>query len=123
MTRTILMLCVAAFFCLSGSTAHAQRDRYDRRYEPSRPTLSPYLNYFRQDTGLVDSYNTFVRPQERLRREMNRQESRLRNLDRQVGQLDRQVEQQIRPAQMAPTGTGSTFMNYLHYYNLGNRRR
>lgn len=125
MIRTISALCLAAFLCLMSTTAQAQvREKYGRSYQPSRPTLSPYLNFFRSDTGVMDNYNTFVRPRQQLQDELNQQNYRLRTLNRDINQLEQQqATQTIRPSTIAPTGVGSTFMNYSHYYNLGRNAR
>jgi hypothetical protein len=34
-----------------------------RRYRPSRPTVSPYLNLLRPDVGPLPNYHALVRPQ------------------------------------------------------------
>jgi hypothetical protein len=78
-------------------------------YRPSRPTLSPYLDYFRRDVGLTNQYYSFVRPYQQLSSTLNQQNAAISGLSRQVNQAG--------AAQgPLPTGTGSVFMNYSHYY-------
>jgi hypothetical protein len=122
--RTLLsrQIAPAVIFLLVACAAHVSLGQggvyrnYSGRYRsPYGPTLSPYLNYFRQDTGVLDPYNTFIRP--------------LRQLDNQLGQMQQQEQaantrlqqqiQGIRAETAAPTGTGATFMNYSHYYRTG----
>jgi hypothetical protein len=90
------------------------------RYQPSRPTVSPYLNLLRTDRGPLPNYYTFVRPQleqqwtnQQLQAGIVQNRTNLQALGQQVGQ--------IQAATMQPTGTGASFMNYSHYYG-GNRR-
>jgi len=84
-----------------------------------RPTVSPYLNLFRDGQGnAVLNYQTLVRPQ--LRQiERNRQQSQA------IEGLNRQI-QQIRSQQAFPvsgstdiraTGHPTQFQNLSHYYS------
>ena len=89
---------------------------YGGRYSsPYGPTLSPYLDYFRRDTGVLDPYNAFIRPRRQLQNQLGEivQQGQAENV-----RLRQQI-QGIREAQGAPTGTGATFMNYSHYYRSG----
>jgi hypothetical protein len=86
---------------------------YGGRYRsPYGPTLSPYLDYFRRDTGALDPYNAFIRPRRQLENELGQmvQQERAENT-----RLQQQI-QGIRAESAAPTGTGATFLNYSHYY-------
>ena len=79
-------------------------------YLPSairRPTLSPWLDLFRDDTGVLPNYHQFVRPQQRLRgylgqqyRHMQREATQLRNVENQMSEM-------MRPSGARPTGTGA----------------
>lgn len=58
---------ILAILLLLGLTAmpevaHAQRPQ---RYQPARPTVSPYLNLLRANPSSVPNYYSFVRPQQR----------------------------------------------------------
>jgi hypothetical protein len=98
---------------------------YGGRYRaPYGPTISPYLDYFRRDTGVLDPYNAFIRPRRQLENQLGQmaQEDRAANV-----RLQQQI-QGIRESTAAPTGRGATFMNYSHYYRaapggVASRRR
>ena len=87
-------------------------------YQPARPTLSPYLDYFRRDTGATNPYYTFIQPYRQLSSALNQQGAAISNLSRQLNQATASEG-------IVPTGTGSVFMNYSHYYPMaqGARRR
>ena len=118
----VFVLVCALVSCLR--PAHGQG--YSSRYSSlSRPTLSPWLNLYRRDPGPVGPYLSYVRPEQELRRTLQGQEAGLRRqsagLQRQetgVLSLQRRVTQLERGGVMAPTGTGSVFMNYSHYYQF-----
>jgi len=92
------------------------------RYRPSTPTFSPYFGLFRQDSGLLPNYYTFVRPEQQLRQSLRRGEARLRRQGADLGSLQRQVSVFEREVLAPPTGTGSVFMDYSHYYPALGRR-
>lgn len=105
-----LLAACAADVCLAQGGVYRS---YGGRYRsPYGPTLSPYLDYFRRDTGVLDPYNAFIRPRRQLDNQLGQmvQEERAANT-----QLQQQI-QGIRAETAAPTGTGATFMNYSHYY-------
>ncbi len=87
-------------------------------YSPpnGRPTVSPYLNLFRGNSGPVPNYQTLVRPQ------LNQLETnRMLRLDveRNAGHIQ-QVEQNVatlRDPKIAPTGAGGSFYSYSHFYS------
>jgi hypothetical protein len=88
------------------------------RYQPSRPTISPYLNLLRRNEGPLPNYHSLVRPQlqqldtNRRQQAINAQnQGELQNLNRQVLTISES------PA--ASTGTGAVYRNYSHYYSLG----
>lgn len=101
-----------------------------QRYQsPSGPTLSPYLQYFRRDTGILDRYNAFVAPRQRLRQEFSNIEGQLRQqrlyaygLESQLQgvatDLEGQQQRLLRPSGAAPTGVGATYMN-IQGFNPG----
>lgn len=104
--------------------AHGQG--YSSRYRSlGRPTFSPWLDLYRRDPGPVGPYLSNVRPRQELYRTLQGQEAGLRRqtagLQRQetgILSLQRRVTQLERGGVMAPTGTGSVFMNYSHYYQF-----
>jgi TolA-binding protein len=99
-----------------------------------RPTISPWLDLYREDGGVVDPYNDFVRPQFRMQkylleqdRQAHQQQQQLRQLQPQLRQMQQQQQQQQtaieglqqQPGQMAPrqgfatpTGIGASYMSY-----------
>lgn len=77
-------------------------DAQVRRYQPSRPTTSPYLNLTRLNVSAVPNYYSLVRPAQR-QQVLNQQEQALRM--QQAGSLQRlqnDVQRGLQPA----TGTG-----------------
>ena len=88
-----------------------------QRYQPQRPTLSPYLNYFRADVGLLDRHNTLVAPEIRSQQAVQQLQGQVFEQRSQLGNLQGQVDQ-IREPQTRRTGTASSFMNYSHYYRI-----
>jgi hypothetical protein len=122
-------LALALVFCFA-SIAEAQQKPGENKYigggyRPTRPTLSPYLNYFRQDTGVTDQYRSFIRPQQRLQRRFSMDQYQNRTLGNRIGQVDKEVQGvqkdilQFRQPTVSPTGKGATFMNYSHYFSSG----
>ena len=85
------------------------------RFESSRPTMSPFLNYFRQDTGVLNRYHAFVQPQRRNSTFSQLQNNRFRALKAETRQSSRQI--------LLPTGSGSVFMNLSHFYQVRTRSR
>jgi|SRR3972149_4478917 len=87
--------------------------QYVRRYEPSRPTVSPYLNLFRFNNSIIPNYQSLVRPEQQALRFKQQQ----LQFDRQQSQAIRQLQSSVRVLQqppvnaelVAPTGKGSWF--------------
>ncbi len=107
----LLALCAVDTCLAQGGVYRSYGGRYR---SPYGPTLSPYLDYFRRDTGVLDPYNAFIRPRRQLQNELGAivQQERAENV-----RLQNQI-QGIRTATAAPTGTGATFFNYSHYYRM-----
>jgi hypothetical protein len=116
---------VTSFFFLGSTASNAQV----RRYQPSRPTVSPYLNLFRERTGVVPNYYTLVRPFQDQYHVNQLQQQYMRQQNQVIQQLQTDVyglqKNQAAPV-IAPTGTGSwfgqpgsrnTFMNTSRYYS------
>ena len=81
----------------------------------SRPTLSPYLDLLRTDSGVLPPYHAFVVPRRRIEQQQSRQWQAIGELKRQaVGQAGGDQEP-------LPTGGGGRFQTYLHYYPMGGR--
>ena len=108
-------------------------DAQVRRYEPSTPTVSPYLNLFRDDVdnrSRLPNYYLYVRPLEQQYRANQQQRVQLQQQKREIGQLQANVEEldrrQAEGPLVSPTGTGSwfgrpgtrsTFLNTSRYYS------
>ena len=124
LTTLAVSLLSTLFLC---GTAQAQRPT---RYQPSRPTMTPYLQLLRRDPGVrgLGNYNNYFRPQQNIRNQFNRQTQginrnrlNLQAQGTQVNNLGGEM-QRIRQLGVAPTGTHGTFMNYGHYYSFGRAR-
>lgn len=93
--------------------AAASYGQYQRRYEPSRPTVSPYLNLFRFNNSVIPNYQSLVRPEQDARRFKQRQQIYDRQQTQQVNQLRSTVTQLQQPPVarelVAPTGHGAWF--------------
>lgn len=101
-----LLLCSAS---ASGQYPGGIGRPYPGRYQPARPTVSPYLNLFRTQRGPIPNYNLYVRP-------MLQQQS----INAQQGAAVQQLEQGLRQTQTTvsgPTGIGSGYRNFSHYYS------
>jgi hypothetical protein len=86
------------------------------RFQPSRPTVSPYLNLFRRDTGPIPNYHLYVRPIQRQQAFNDQQQ--LLNL--QQGMEMQQLQEnliQVQRSATGPTGIGAGFRNFSHYYS------
>jgi hypothetical protein len=117
-----MLICLAttlAFLVLPQANVEAQQ-RVER-YQPARPALSPYLELFRQDSGVVDPFNAFVEPRRRLQSQSRQFQREIAGQQTTINELQRQVQGQIeiRPTGARPTGTGATFMNHSHYFPRG----
>ena len=89
-----------------------------QRYYGRRPTLSPYLHYFR-GPGPLGQYHSHVRPRVELRSTLAGQAGAIRQQQRSIGALQSEVSRFGTTGPTRATGTGSGFMNYSHYYPGG----
>ena len=106
---------VALLLLSPAGWAYAQYPSLDtRRF--SRPPLSPWLQLFRRDVGPLPNYHQFVRPEQRLRQTLTQQETALRWQGAQIRSLQGQATAGQRTGMPQPTGTGSVFLDYSHYY-------
>ena len=78
-----------------------------RRYEPSTPTLSPYLGLTLFNNGGVPNYYAFVRPRQQQRSFNLQQQALAKQQAGEIQRLDNDVQRGIAP--VAQTGTGSWF--------------
>jgi hypothetical protein len=101
---------------LAAASASAQRRGPARYSPPYGPTISPYLQYYNRPVGVLGNYYTFVRPEVQLRATLRAQQQQIVNVETQVQAAE---ASRIRAEAVAPTGTGSTFMNRSHFYPGG----
>jgi hypothetical protein len=86
-----------------------------QRYEPSTPTVSPYLNLFRenQQNRALPNYYSLVRPMQQQNQVNQQQQRLLLQQTQEIGQLQTNVNAlERREAEgllVAPTGKGSWF--------------
>ncbi len=109
-TLTVICLLTIGF---GSSAVHAQFPRYR---SPAGSPLPSALNYFRGDFGLLDPYNAFVAPQQRLKDDL-----RTLNDRQQILQQEQTANSTLRNVGIAPTGTGSMFNYRSHYFPLSNQ--
>jgi hypothetical protein len=86
-----------------------------RRYEPNRPTVSPYLNLFRNDfnNGPLPNYQALVRPLQQQYETNQIQQRLLLQQNQAIRQLNTNLDAVERRAAtgrlVAPTGRGAWF--------------
>ncbi len=117
-------LFVAVALAALSAPAWGQRPFQPRTYVPSRPTLSPYLDYFRFNTGVVNNFHAYIRPGRELDQYLRSQGSAIQQNRTQLGTLRQDVTQlgEMRDPGIGPTGHGATFMNHSHFYpSMGGR--
>jgi hypothetical protein len=119
MTRNILFIAaLPTVLLLFATESQAQQSS---TYQPSRPTLSPYLYLTRPNSGPFPNYQAFVQPTKNQQQFNQAQQTQVTELQSQVQQQQQQMGQQkYGPAVMAPTGVGGGAYNSLsHYYPSG----
>lgn len=85
-------------------------------YLYNRPTVSPYLNLTRTDTGnFMPNYHTLVRPQVDQRNAQAAQSAHLESLNRRVQKIQQEQMQMMREQKLM-TGHPVRFNSYLHFY-------
>lgn len=99
------------------------------RYQPTTPTVSPYLNLNAFNTGAVPNYYALVRPQIQQRQQNLQSQALTRSQQSEILRLQNNLQRNATSA--GATGTGSWFMqsgtraNYLnsrHFYPQPNIR-
>ena len=110
-------------FSLPVEAFSANRRRRSYSYTPQSPTISPWMGLWRQNTGALDNYHTFVRPQMQLNQTLQMQNAALSRQAMGLQALNNEINQPLEnQSGMLATGQGATFMNYSHYYYSGNRQ-
>lgn len=114
---------------LLASLSTTSRAQLQRRFQPSRPTVSPYLNLFRPNNNVIPNYQSLVRPEQEALRFRQQQQEYDRQQTRQLNQLRANVQVLQQPPVttefVAPTGKNawfnrpgpSTFQNTSRFYS------
>ncbi|MCM2374839.1 hypothetical protein [Aporhodopirellula aestuarii] len=90
-------------------------------FDPLPPSLSPYLDLLRSDSGVVSPYHSFVLPKRRIAEQQTQQSAQLRHLRSQVDQLNTVSQNRSRVSRdRVPTGRGGYFQQYSHFYPASN---
>jgi hypothetical protein len=117
MSRTWFAAAATALLTWSVTAAEAQ---IPGTYPPpglNRPLMSPYFQLFRDDTGILPNYYQFYRPARTVQQGFWLQNRAIQSQQAEIRGLTQQLNT-AQQTQVAPTGTGSVFMNYSHYYPM-----
>jgi len=116
MTRpqVVVTLLLAGALLTSARAASAQGP--ESRYRPSRPTLSPWFDLYQRNSGPLDNYHQFVRPQIELQDTLTQQNAAIQRGSAGLRSLRSEVTDLQQEGNVRPTGTGSVFMDYSHFY-------
>ena len=101
-----------------GGVAHGQSPRM-KYAAPQRPTLSPYLDLLRGDSGVLPPYHAFVQPRRAVQHQLSQQRQAIPGLQTE---LSRAPAFSSGSFSDRPTGVGGRFQTYLHYYDFGSQR-
>jgi hypothetical protein len=84
----------------------------------TRPTISPWMQMFNRNTGPLDNYHTYVRPQMELNDQLRSQNAAIQRNRTDVSSLGQDVNrmQDERRRPIRPTGANSVFGDYSHYF-------
>jgi len=86
------------------------------RYFPNRGPISPWMNMWQRQPGPLDNYHTYVQPEMQLQGVVSQQHNALMRNATGIQDLGEQMENGQKEIPVHPTGTGSVFMQYSHYY-------
>ena len=117
-----LVLCGVVCLAVSVSSSVNAQPPTAKRYVPSRPTFSPYLDYFRRDVGMLNPFHAFqtrtIRQNQMIqqqRDQMARDQHQLRRQRQELTRVQGEVRR-FRETGAGPTGRAATFMSYSHYF-------
>jgi hypothetical protein len=115
MTRTKLALfsLVLALGTSAAPSAFAQV-----QYYPTSGPISPWMNMWQRKPGPLDNYHQYVQPDMRLQSTLSQQHNALSRNTAGIQVLGEQMGKN-REILVQPTGTGSVFMQYSHYFPTG----
>lgn len=108
------MACVAVGLAAESASAQVSRSSRGNAAQSRilRPTVSPYLNLYRNDLEGLPTYQTLVRPQIQQQRVNQVQQTEIYQLR---SQLATERAQQAQP--LPQTGHASYYRYYSHYYS------
>lgn len=127
----VLAIVAGGFVLVDGTASQAQV----QRYQPNRPTVSPYLNLFQNNrngrfNSAVPNYFSLVRPQLQQLQTNQAQQQLLQQQNQMIGQLQGNVQQLQRQQQAGQPvvltghsswfgndGQQSRFMNTSRFYS------
>lgn len=112
-----LIFCVCLSAGIIAADAAGQTPR-SYGYQPTRPTISPWMNLYQRNTGAVDNYHTYVQPQKQLQETLQQQNARIQQQGLGIRGLTHQLSDLEQGKTVRATGAGSVFMDYSHYYDL-----
>ncbi|MHB1033367.1 MAG: hypothetical protein ACYC35_14350 [Pirellulales bacterium] len=116
----LVLVAAEASFAQAPSPYNRQ---YPTRYQPSRPTVSPYLNLFRNGNSAAMNYQTLVRPQINQENTNQQERATVQRLQQQLGDVSQTVYGAAAARSMRTTGHRTVFLDYSHYYSAGSPRR
>jgi hypothetical protein len=123
--KSLLRASLFGILCIYGAPA-SDAQQADR-YEPYRPTVSPYLNLFRFNNSNVPNYYSLVRPQVQQQQFQQEQDQFTQQASHAIKELQSSYAggQQLEAAGplVAPTGRRSTFVTTGHRYTYLNTAR
>lgn len=115
--RRFLLTVSASCLVALGFAATSAQAQFPRYRSPAGSPLPNALNFFRGNNGLLDPYNAWVAPTQRLKDD-------LRTLNLRQQEIQDEVisnNTAIRESGVAPTGTSSVFNNRSHYFPQTNQ--
>jgi hypothetical protein len=121
--RMIASLAGIAILGFAFAPAASAQRRTNWQYQPSSPTLSPYMNLLQTNFGPVPNYFSLVRPQLQQQAFNQQVQANERSTSLQIQAIE---EQAVLGSPVPRTGKSGGFMEYLHYYpppRLGTRRQ
>ena len=107
----ILMCCILT--ASAASSAEAQQRSTQRRFEPARPTVSPWLGLLQSNSGAIPNYFSLVRP----RLEQQQFNAQVRANEQFRSLQIQQLNSSAAGGETVPqTGKPAGFMQFLHYF-------
>jgi hypothetical protein len=84
---------------------------------PAGSPISPYLNLFRRDVGVLNNYYNYLVPQSQLDNALRLQAASINSLQGDVQRVRGELQRAEEEVGIRSTGVGGGFMFYSHYYD------